>query len=97
MTGTTCGCRKREYPKKDYTDKYAAFYNSSKWQRVREIAKARYHYLDIYSLYIHKRIEQAHMVHHIEPLKESWNKRLDLNNPIPLTHSNPEQIEQRMK
>ncbi|MBX0340542.1 hypothetical protein U0Q17_01674 [Lactiplantibacillus plantarum] len=55
------------------------FYHSSDWQSVRQLALTRDHYL----CQVCKRkgiIKQGNTVHHIVPIKDDWNKRLDLGN-----------------
>lgn len=55
------------------------FYHSSDWQSVRQLALTRDHYL----CQVCKRkgiIKQGNTVHHIVPIKDDWNKRLDLDN-----------------
>ena len=49
--------------------------------------------MDIYAYYIQHRIETADMVHHIEPLTEAWDRRLDPLNLIPLSNQNHGVIE----
>lgn len=98
--GSKCSCsqpEKRVYAKKDSTDKFVAFYNSAQWQRTRAEAKNRYNNLDLYSLYILKRIEQADTVHHIESVKEAYDKRFSIENLIPLTHRNHQVIHRMME
>lgn len=98
--GTKCNCcqpERRVYPKKDNTDQYASFYNSVQWQRARAEAKNKYNNLDLYSLYILNRIEQADTVHHIEPVKEAWDKRYSIENLIPLTGRNHQLIHKKME
>lgn len=98
--GTRCPCRKTEkriYQKKDSSDRYVAFYSSADWQRVREAAKGQYDNLDLYSLYILNKIEQADTVHHIVPVRKAWEKRYSLANLIPLTHRNHKLIHRKME
>lgn len=63
----------------------AAFYVSAEWRKVRQKVISDYDGLDLYALYVCKEIRMADMVHHIEPLEEDWNRRLDPDNLIPLS------------
>ena len=69
--------------KQNYHEKYAEFYNSKSWHALRnqkwcdcdglcEICKKR------------GIIREAREIHHIEPITENWNKRLDYDNLIAL-------------
>ncbi|MCQ4637682.1 HNH endonuclease [Anaerovorax odorimutans] len=99
LAGTKCkNCQpeKRTYQKKNNANQYAAFYNSAQWQRVREAARAKYNNLDLYSLYVLQRVEQSDVVHHIDPVKKAWDKRYCIDNLIPLTNRNHQEIHKRM-
>lgn len=88
--------RHREYKAKRMADNkekiLQEFYVSKEWIKVRDNVKVRCFYLDIYSYYIEGAIENGNTVHHIEPLRECWNKRLYINNLIYLTESNHQLI-----
>jgi len=95
-------CRKKaEQARKDYhkyydanvrDEKTAAFYNSTEWVKTREYVLAKYKGLDLYAFFIQKRIVYADTVHHIEELKENWDRRLDINNLFPLSNENHNRI-----
>ncbi|WP_427340638.1 HNH endonuclease [Caloranaerobacter sp. DY30410] len=70
----------------------AAFYNSSEWQRIRETVLNKYKGLDLYAFFIDKKIIYATTVHHIEEIKDNWNKRLDIDNLFPISESNHNKI-----
>ena len=72
--------------------KAAAFYNSDEWEKTRQYILTRYKGLDLYSYYIDKELVQTDTVHHIEELRENWNRRLDIFNLFPLSSSNHSMI-----
>lgn len=76
---------------------HKSFYSSSDWQRVREQALINCNYLDLYSLYMFDKIEQAEVVHHIVEISEDFSKRFDINNLIGLTNSNHQLIHSKYK
>lgn len=59
------------------------FYNSKAWQMIRGKVLARDHYLCQHCLKKNI-IQPAETVHHIEHLKENWDKALDESNLISL-------------
>ena len=56
-----------------------------------------YHQLDIYDLYINDVISYGRTMHHIVPLKDDWNKRLEDTNLIYLTDSNHQALHDLMR
>jgi len=68
--------------------KTTAFYQSTPWGRMQMHILSKYKGMDIYAYHRHGEILTATTVHHIIPLKDSWKKRLDPYNLIPLTSSN---------
>jgi 5-methylcytosine-specific restriction endonuclease McrA len=64
--------------------KYNEFYHSPEWEKTRASVIDKHNGLDLYAYYLDHRIVLATMVHHIVELKDGWDKRLDLNNLIPL-------------
>jgi len=62
-----------------------AFYNTKSWDIVKDIAKSKTVYIDVYEYYIEGNIVQGDTVHHIVCVKDSWDSRLDTNNLIYLT------------
>ena len=80
--------RQREYDKSiRYTTdaKLHSFYLSKEWQQVRNTIHDKYYGLCVWSYY-HGEIKPYEEVHHIEPIRVDWNRRLDTDNLIPLTH-----------
>ncbi len=72
---------------------YHNFYLSTEWERTKQHVHNIYHGLCLYSLLVEgKAVEAAH-VHHIEPIKEAWSKRLDIDNLIPLSASKHNEVE----
>lgn len=69
-----------------------AFYKSLEWLRTREFVLREYKGLDLYAFFIEKKIVYADTVHHIEELKENWERRFDIDNLIPLSSSNHNKI-----
>lgn len=55
------------------------FYNSPEWEAARLAVLTRDHYLCRQCLR-EKRITHTTTVHHIVPIREAWEKRLDLEN-----------------
>lgn len=70
----------------------AAFYNSPEWLKTRNFILRKYKGLDLYAFFIEKKIVYADTVHHIEELKENWDRRLDIPNLFPLSSSNHNKI-----
>lgn len=99
--GTSCEvCRKRrhrEYNQSRTGSKRVAFYSSEQWRIVRRLVAERFLYLDIYSLFVYKKIEYGETVHHIVPLEDDWNLRSNKYNLIYLTESNHQTLHNRMK
>ena len=85
--------RHTEYNKYKRDTESAAFYTSQAWRSSRALCMQRYAGLDVYELIINKKIIKADMVHHIEPVKEQWDKRFDQDNLIPLSNKNHNKFE----
>lgn len=75
----------------------AAFYNSTEWEKTRDYVIAKYKGLDLYAFFIDKKIVCADTVHHVEELKENWDRRLDITNLIPLSSANHTKIHEMYK
>lgn len=71
---------------KERDGKYNKFYNSSEWEKVRQVAIVRDHAL-CQDCLKKEEIEPYSTVHHIIPVKDNWYKRLDINNLICLCES----------
>lgn len=75
-----------EYNKHRRNKKTAAFYVSSEWRKTRAETIRRFDGVDIYAFYVLHVIQTADMVHHITPIEDDWNRRLDATNLIPLSN-----------
>ena len=62
------------------------FYNSTNWRKKREHIKDRDNGLCLVCLY-NKEIKSMDTVHHIEELKDNWNRRYDEDNLISVCES----------
>lgn len=87
--------QERQQSYKDYKanrtdDKEEAFYSSTPWEQVKELAKGKTNYMDIYVYYVSDigQVVNGETVHHIVPIKDvgGWEHRLDINNLIYLTY-----------
>jgi 5-methylcytosine-specific restriction endonuclease McrA len=76
--------------------KYHDFYNSPEWERIRQAVIARDHALCQDCLKEH-RIKLYDTVHHIEPIKTNWNKRLNIDNLVCLCESCHQERHKAMK
>ncbi|EQC1536941.1 hypothetical protein [Clostridium botulinum] len=65
--------------------KYTKFYHGKEWGSLREYLLTLYNGIDIYSYYIDNKIVVANTIHHIEEIKDNWDKRLDVDNLFPLS------------
>ena len=98
--GTTCPCQKirkaesdKHYDKYQRDQKSTEFYKSGVWQLTRQRVLNMDQHLDVYEYMMHGRVVIADTVHHIVPLKEDWNRRLDISNLMSLNHDTHSQIE----
>ena len=69
----------RYYDKHQRNKKANRFYHSAAWKKTRDIVKVRDNGLCRECLR-HKRITVGTEVDHIVPIKQSWGKRLELDN-----------------
>lgn len=83
---------KREYKQKVKDSEADKFRNTSAWRKKKEEIKKRDKYLCRVCL-LAKIIDNAVEVHHIEPLKSAYDKRLDSNNLICLCRYHHEKAE----
>lgn len=84
--------RYKEYNKRRRQDKeqkkYQDFYNSETWKIFRKSIISSFYGLDIIELYRTGRAVIGERVHHIIPLEDNWNRRLDISNVIYITEKN---------
>lgn len=73
--------RNKHYDRYYRDTKSKAFYNSSAWKRLTSIVKIRNN--GLCALCYHNGVAtKGTIVHHIIPIKDNWNKRLDITNCI---------------
>lgn len=76
--------------------KYHAFYVSSEWEQIKAMINNKYHGLCLWSYY-QGIIVPYKAIHHIISLREEWNKRIDIDNLIPLTQDAHAMVEAEYK
>lgn len=81
---------KNRYERTSDADK---FRNTTKWRQKRTQIQKRDCYMCRYCFLIEKKITTGESVHHIVPLAEDYNKRLDDGNLITLCRRHHEQAE----
>ena len=97
LEGTTCPClvqyrkaqkkeRNKDYDRYRRNKKNTEFYRSRAWQMTSNTVRAKYMYMDVYVFYKTGHVTPSDMVHHIVPISQDWNKRLDVSNLIPLSN-----------
>ena len=99
LEGTKCQCSKerhKEYKKYRTDKKEERFYSSGEWLTIKDKVKDIYNDIDIYSYYVLNTVEVGQTVHHIDPIKDNWDRRLDIDNLIYLTESNHRKIHKAM-
>ena len=84
--------RYKEYSERRRQDKeqkkYQDFYNSEVWKNFRKSIISSFYGLDIIELYRTGKVVMGVRVHHIIPLEDDWNSRLDISNMIYFTEKN---------
>lgn len=99
-SGSTCPCvkqRHREYDRYSRDRRSRSFYNSKEWETGRATALEADGGIDVYLFMTEGIIAAADMVHHIIPLKDDWNKRIDIDNMMSLSRDTHSMIEQMYK
>jgi len=100
LSGSSCDCLKQRF--KEY-DRYSrdkesdTFYHSGEWINTRPIVLDLDKGMDVYLYITTGEVCVANTVHHITPLKDDWNKRIDLNNLISLSSETHSLIERLYK
>lgn len=87
--------RNKHYDKRVRYNKdkrYTEFYHSKEWKSLREYLLKLYNGIDIYAYYVDNKIVVANTVHHIEEIKDNWDKRLDTYNLFPLSEGSHNKI-----
>lgn len=85
--------RHMEYNRYRRNKRAAAFYVSAEWRKQRANVIRNFDGVDLYAFYVLHEIRTADMVHHITPLEDDWNRRLDASNLIPLSNHSHGMIE----
>lgn len=89
--------RHKEYDRYSRDKKSKTFYSEKKWKHVRTAVLDADGGIDVYVFMTTGEMIPADDVHHIIPLKDDWNKRLDIDNLISLSHATHTEIEQMYK
>lgn len=108
LEGTTCPClvqyrkaqkkeRNKDYDRYRRNKKNAEFYHSRAWRMTSDTVRAKYMYIDVYAFCKTGHVIPSDMVHHIVPISQDWNKRLDVSDLIPLSNKSHAEIHARMK
>jgi hypothetical protein len=87
----------REYDRNRRDEKSRSFYHSKEWERKRAHVLGLDEGLDVYLYMKSGEAVPADTVHHIEPLRDCWEKRLDDDNLVSLSHGTHAEIEQMYK
>ena len=77
--------------------KYHNFYLTSAWGAAKTLAINKANGICVYTFFFEKKLVACEDVHHIVPLKDNWERRLDVDNLIPLTHRTHMQIEKEYR
>lgn len=103
-SGTTCPCieeykknKNRDYDRNRRNKGRNSFYHSREWKTTRDESIRKHIGIDIYLYYTEGKIVPAEMVHHIEPIEEIWDLRLDIENMIPLSNRIHSQMHKLMR
>lgn len=96
LAGTVCKCidiaRHKEYDQSRRDAKSKAFYNSGIWIRTKDRVLSM-DGMDVYEFMTTGRIMAPDTVHHVIPLRDDWNKRLDAGNLMSLSAETHGRIE----
>lgn len=74
--------RMKQYDRERANNKEVKFYNSKEWKGTRFSVLDRDTYKCIVCYKKEKRIVKADAIHHIEEIKENWDRRVDKDNLI---------------
>ncbi|MDT8717615.1 HNH endonuclease [Clostridium sp. 19966] len=84
--------RHRIYKSKRTDKKYQVFYSSKEWIQLKRFIKQKYKGICLWSYFINGIIIPADVDHHIIPVKDDWDFRLNIYNIIPLCNSVHEKV-----
>lgn len=79
--------RQKDYRKRRTDKRESNFYCSKEWLQLKDHLKIKYKGMCLYTYLVEDRIVPADEYHHIEPIKDNWDKRLDVYNVIPLSYA----------
>ena len=99
-SGSICPCvkqRHREYDRYSRDQRSRRFYNGKEWEMGRAAALDTDGGIDVYLYMTEGIVVVADMVHHIIPIRDDWNKRLDVDNMMSLSSDTHSMIEQMYK
>lgn len=99
-SGSICSCvkkRHKEYDRYSRDQRSRRFYNGKEWEMARSYAMDIDGGIDVYLFMTGGIIVAADMVHHIIPVKDDWDKRIDIDNLISLNSNTHGMIEQAYK
>lgn len=98
--GRKCEClkeRHKEYDRYSRDKRSKDFYNGSEWEKARADTLNIDENTDVYIFVTTGEIVAADTVHHVEPLKDAWEKRIDIDNLMALHHDTHSRIEKMYK
>ena len=87
-----CECYAKRYRDDKKDSDFDRFYQSREWKSAKAAAKSRFHGVDVYMWYKTGILTPGHTTHHIEPIKECWEKRLSKDNLIYVSESSHQTI-----
>lgn len=99
-SGSRCECIKERYKEYDRAfrdQKSRDFYHSGEWEKVRQYILELDQGVDVYLYKTKGEIRAADTVHHIEPLKDAWDRRFSVPNLMSLHHDTHAYIEKMYK
>ncbi len=104
LAGTNCICQKqyqkqrhKEYDKNSRNKERKAFYASRQWEKTRKEVLELDQGLDVYLFMTEGKVVAADTVHHITPLADDWETRLDKGNLMSLSKETHSMIEKRYR
>lgn len=84
--------RHKEYNEYHRNSEAMGFYNSRAWKKMALMIKERDHGLDQYELIVNKKLVRGELVHHIIPLEEDPDRRLNPRNLIYVSRKSHKKI-----
>ena len=100
LVGERCSCQpayRRDYQKFRRGKKIQEFRNSAEWREMRKKIIERDDGTDQYVLHTTGALRPGFSVHHIIPLSEDWERRLDPSNLITLSDDTHASLEYKYK